>query len=210
MPSPTQFSLFSRVSQITTPSFASFVLRYDWTVGLKQPGNCYPGQGFFSGGSSENCQPVGLSTQGIFTVPAMDPTVKAPLPDNSEYYFYVRAWLADKRFKIFRSDGVRIRASGPKLKPFPRVLDGQNVRNVDYWNGSVAVPSNVSVHAFVDNEYQPYATAVEATWSWFGLNGWGGLFLDTDLVSGLLSVQERFQAVPFLFVRLLFFVCSLE
>ena len=160
------------------------MLRYDWTVGQKSPtGYSFPGQGFFSGGAFENWHPAGRSQQGVFSLPSMDPTAPWPLPDDSQYYFYVRVWLADKYFKIFRSDGVQVRARGPQLKAInPRVLDGQLVKNVDFWNGTAQAPSNVSVLPYVDLEYQAQNTAVALTWEWTSVTGWDGLFTSTEQV----------------------------
>lgn len=159
-------------------------LRYDWTVGSKPADNSvpYPGMGFFNGGQSDGWQPVGLSTFGVFTVPGSDSSVLRLL-DESEYYFYVRAWLSEKQFRIFRSNGVRVRARGPQLQRLPRVLDGNLVQNPDYWfNASVAAPTDVSVQPYVDLEYQASNTAVEATWEWLGAKGWDGMFTPSEKV----------------------------
>lgn len=144
-------------------------------------GTAYPGMGFFD--SNEAWFPVGLSTHGIFTVPGTDPTTLTPLRADSSYFFYVRAWLSTKHFRIFRSDGVTVRNRGPQLKVNPRVLDGLEVLNRDFWNGSVAAPtSNITVLPFVDLEYQPHATSLAATWAWTGPGGADGMFTSTEKV----------------------------
>lgn len=173
------------VMQVTSgPTHAAAVLRYEWTVSIKPSvGSAYPGMGFFSGGAREVWFPAGLLTYGVFTVPGMDSTTAFPLPDDSEYYFYVRVWLADKQFKIFRSDGVRVRGRGPQLKVSPRVLDGQLVQNPDYWlNSSVERPTNVSVRAYLDLEYQPQNLFVAASWQWSSLAGADGMFTSEEQV----------------------------
>jgi hypothetical protein len=171
--------------QVSNAAYAGAVLRYDWTVGLKPSvGVGSPGMGFFDGGAREMWTPVGLSTSAIFTVPGMDPSTPLPLPDGSEYYFYVRAWLSDKKFKIFRSDGVSVRARGPQLKLSPQVLDGQSVKNSDYWiNNTIERPTNVSVLPYVDLDYQAQNTYLSATWQWSSLMGDGGLFTGDEEVS---------------------------
>lgn len=167
-------------SWAVTAGDSSKVIRYDWTVGKQLGSNASkPCDGFY-GGSSEVWNPAGLVTHGIFTVPAMDPTI-ASLSDDSKYYIWVRVWLADRYFKIFRSNGVTVRAKGPQLKPSARVLDGQTVKNADYWNGSVPIVSNVSVLPYVDVEYQVSPLSLSATWGWNSLYGLGGMFIQPDL-----------------------------
>jgi hypothetical protein len=138
--------------------------------------------GFFGGGAKEGWRSAGRRLSGLFTLPAMDPTAVWPLPDDSEYYFYVRVWLSNKHFKIFRSDGVAVRSRGPQLKVAPRVLDGQLERNADFWSGIVEAPTNVSVHPFVDKEYQVADNAIGTTWAWVSVKGWAGLFTADEVV----------------------------
>lgn len=138
--------------------------------------------GFFA--TNEAWFPAGLSTHGIFTVPGYDHTQLLPLRSDTRYFFYVRAWLSNKHFRIFRSDGVTVRNRGPQLKFNPRVLDGLAVRNPDYWNGSAAVNSTVHVHPFVDLEYQPHGRSLAATWSWSSPTaGTDGVVTGTERVS---------------------------
>ena len=163
---------------MTDPAYASAVLRYDWTVGLDPDvGYSTPAMGFFNGGVNEQWVSVGLQTHAIFTVPGMDPSTPFPLPDKTNYFFYVRAWLADKQFKIFRSNGVSVRARGPQLKLNPRVLDGEKVKNPDFWvNNTIQHPTNVSTLPYMDLDYQAQNTYLAATWEWSSIEGVDGMF----------------------------------
>jgi len=178
---------------------AAAVLRYDWTVGLKPDSadEPYPGMGFFQSGLSEGWQYAGLSTHGVFTVPGSDTSFQGHFESGTSYYFYVRAWLSDKQFRIFRSDGVQVRNSGPQLKYPPRVLDGQLVRNPDYWiNSTIPNPTVKSVLPYLDVEYQPSSRIIAATWSWPSHTGMDGMFFLTSELSALSRFEWAVGSYP--------------
>ena len=151
--------------------------RLEWTVGTTSG----PGNGLFDSSVDQIWREAGSTSAAIFSVNPLH-----PLLNGETYVFYVRGWLNDTHYAVFRSSGITVDVSGPRVVSGGRLREGGSGAELDYtantstievtWNGVFieelsavystyeigigTVPGSDNVLAFSPTPSPPYTTAL--------------------------------------------------